>query len=119
MSSDDESFLEPIVASLTDWLPRSTCDVWNHDEMKDVDRKVEAALKFGLKPQSIVQATEDVQIALNKEGHTTESATIKAAREEAQKEAKKIIQQAKKDMQIFFRSAQKPMCQGPESMVRL
>ncbi len=96
MSDEDKTFIQPIVANLSDWLPKTTSIIWNQARQKDEDRQVEAALKLALEPKAIAQATEDVQMALDEESQAKQDATIKAAREAARQETRRLVKEANK-----------------------
>ena len=96
MSDEDNTFIQSIVANLADWLPKTSSLIWNQERQKDEDRKVEAALQLALEPKAIAQATEDVQMALDEESQAKQDATIKAAREAARQETRKLVKEANK-----------------------
>ena len=53
MSDEDNTFIQSIVANLADWLPKTSSLIWNQEQQKDEDSKVEAALQLALEPKAI------------------------------------------------------------------
>ena len=89
MLDDDNTFIQSIAANVTDWPPKTMSLIWNQEQKKDKDCKVAAVLKVALEPKVIVQATSDVQIALNKDSQAKHEATVNIAWEAIRQETRR------------------------------
>ena len=48
------------------WLPILSVDLWEADDAKDNERKINAALRAALKPKEMVQSNDDVEREMDK-----------------------------------------------------
>ena len=62
---EDMEFLTPIVTKLLTDVPNFTTVLWNLDDERDVNRKINAEIKKELEKAAIVESTEDVQDELD------------------------------------------------------
>ena len=62
---EDMAFLTPIVTKLLTDIPNFTTVLWDLDDKKDVDRKINAEIKKELEKAAIVELTEDVEDELD------------------------------------------------------
>eukprot|EP00956_Cyclotella_meneghiniana_P021089 scaffold37974_cov30-Cyclotella_meneghiniana.AAC.1 len=58
---EDMSFVTPIVTKLLADIPAFTNTLWDHDDERDMNRKVNAEIKKELEKAAIVESTEDVE----------------------------------------------------------
>eukprot|EP00956_Cyclotella_meneghiniana_P035785 scaffold118237_cov47-Cyclotella_meneghiniana.AAC.1 len=62
---EDMEFLTPIVTKLLTDVPNFTTALWNLDDERDVNRKINAEIKKELEKAAIVESTEDVEDELD------------------------------------------------------
>ena len=95
MDQADKKFLtDHITTNLITWLPLTSTTLWNLDEKKEMDRKVNSELRKALKPAAIAQATEDVAMAIGDADGANNETMMEVLKKEARAEAKKEMQRS-------------------------
>lgn len=95
MDQADKKFLtDHITTNLIAWLPLTSTTLWNLDEKKEMDRKVNSELRKALKPAAIAQATEDVAMAIGDADGANNETMMEVLKKEARAEAKKEMQRS-------------------------
>ena len=95
MDPADKKFLtDHITTNLIQWLPLTSTTLWNLDEKKEMDRKVNSELRKALKPAAIAQATEDVAMAIGDADGANNETMMEVLKKEARAEAKKEMQRS-------------------------
>lgn len=61
----DDSFMTPIITKLAVDLPAFTTTLWDLDDKKDIDRKINAEIKKELQKAATLEATEDVEMEMD------------------------------------------------------
>jgi hypothetical protein len=94
--------------------------VWKHEDKKDTDRKINAALCVQLQKKATADATADVQAALDEENTAMPSEQLNDL---IVKKAKEVVDkqmvQLKRQMQKTLRARTKASPPSPERMVKV
>lgn len=98
----DIAFSEPIITQISAELPNLTTEVWKHEDKKDTDRKINAALRVQLQKKATADATADVQAALDEENTAMPSEQlndliVKKAKEVVDKQMVQLKRQMRKN----------------------
>ena len=92
MQEADSEFIKPIITKMHTWLPILSVSLWEADDAKDKERKVNAAIRIALKPQEMIDANEQVEMELEKEDeHGTSTRLTDMMRNIAKDMAKKEV----------------------------
>lgn len=61
MTEADSKHIKPINTKMCTWLPILSVDLWEEDDAKDNERKINAGLRAAQKPKEMVESNEDVE----------------------------------------------------------
>ena len=76
MDESDGEFIKPIVSKMNTWLPRLSVELWKHDDNKEAQREINAALRKALQPKAMLAANDSVEAAMDSEDANNPSASV-------------------------------------------
>ncbi len=76
VSEVDSEIMKPIITAMNTWLPRLSVDLWKHDDEKDTQREINAALRQALQPKAMLTANDEVVEAMDAEDANNPSQSL-------------------------------------------
>ena len=76
MDTADIDALRELIARMSTWLPRLSIRLWEHDDKKDSEAEINAALRAALKPKAQRDKNDDVDAAMDEVDASNPSASL-------------------------------------------
>lgn len=120
MREPDSEFIKTIITKMCAWIPRLSTGLFDHDDRKDKERIINAALREALKPKAMLERNEDVLKAMEIEDGNGPKAYRDVAREEATKVCERTMAHLKRQIRKNYsgddkNQSSKPKKNGQES----
>ena len=109
MREPNSEFIKDIITKICTWIPRLSTGLFDHDNRKDKERIVNAALCKALKPKAMLETNKDVLKAMEIEDNNGPKVYRDVAPEEATKVCERTMAHLKHQLRKkLFRRQQKP-----------
>ena len=99
MDEADKDALKDLLTKMSTWLPRLSVRLWEHDDKKDSDPEINAALRLALKPKAQLDTNDDVDQAMDDvDASNPSSSLIELIRKEQKRYGDKQMVMLKRQM---------------------